>query len=224
MTHEQREIHVLVADVHALFREAMRAVLDNQPDIRVLAEAADGPQAVGMAERWRPHVALIGVDLPDADGIRVTDAIRARVPGCRVLVLTDEEDPDKLLEALEAGASGYLTKRCPLAQLIASTRAIHDGEVIVPPRMLGALLAQLIRNRRNWDKAVRQLSRLTPREREVLALLAQGADNETIADSLVISRETARTHVNNLMGKLEVHSRLQAAAFVTQHRLLEELV
>lgn len=220
---EQDEIHVLVADAHSLFREAMRAVLDNEADIRVVAEAADGCQAVDLAERRQPHVALVSLDLPQVDGIHATETIRGRVPDCRVLVLTDEEDLGRLLEALEAGASGYLTKRCPLAQFIASTRAIHQGEMIVPPRMLGALLARLIAARREQDKAVRQLSRLTPREREVLALLAEGADNEAIAGSLVISPETARTHVSNLMGKLEVHSRLQAAAFVREHGLLEEL-
>lgn len=223
MGSEQGEIRVLVADAHSLFREAMRAVLDNEANIRVVAEAADGFQAVSLAERRQPHVALVSLDLPQVDGIRATELIREGVPDCRVLVLTEEEDLGRLLAALEAGASGYLTKRCPLAQFIASTRAIHLGEMIVPPRMLGALLARLIAGRRKHDHAVRQLSKLTPREREVLALLAEGADNEAIAGSLVISPETARTHVNNLMGKLEVHSRLQAAAFVTEHGLLEEL-
>ncbi len=223
MGSEQGEIRVLVADAHSLFREAMRAVLDNEADVRVVAEAEDGIEAISLAERRRPDVALLAVDLPNTDGIHATEAIRERVPACRVLVLTDEEDLGKLLEVLEAGASGYLTKRCPLAQFIASTRAIHGGEMIVPPRMLGGLLARLIAGQRERDTAVRQLSRLTPREREVLALLARGADNEAIAESLVISPETARTHVSNLLGKLEVHSRLQAAAFVTENGLLEEL-
>ncbi|MDQ3931638.1 MAG: response regulator transcription factor [Actinomycetota bacterium] len=223
MNSEQGEIRVLVADAHSLFREAMRAVLDNEVNIRVVAEAADGFQAVGLAERRQPHVALVSLDLPQVDGIRAIEMIRERVPDCRVLLLSEEEDLGWLLAALEAGASGYVTKRCPLAQFIASTRAIHRGEMIVPPRMLGALLARLIAGRRKQDHAVRQLSKLTPREREVLALLAEGTDNEAIAASLVISPETARTHVGNLMGKLEVHSRLQAAAFVTEHGLLEEL-
>lgn len=176
-----------------------------------------------MAERTRPDVALVSANLPSMDGIGVTQSVRELIPECRVLILTQTEDPTTLLKALEAGASGYLTKECPLAQFIDSTRAINRGEMVVPPRMLGGLLAQLIRNRRERDTALRRIARLTRREREVLALLTDGADNESIARALVISPETARTHVQNVLGKLDVHSRLDAAAFVTSNGLLEEL-
>jgi two-component system, NarL family, nitrate/nitrite response regulator NarL len=220
----QGKVRILIADEQSLFREAVRVVLEGEPDLHVIAEARDGLQAVAEAERVHPDVALLDAGLPNCDGIRATAMIKLRVPECQVLVLSGEEDHRTLIECLEAGASGYLTKECPLAELIDATRAIHRGETLVPPRMLGALLSRLIRRRRAQDEALRRTARLTRREREVLALLAEGADNDGIAQALVISPQTARTHIQNLLGKLDVHSRLEAAAFVRQNGILEELV
>lgn len=213
----------MLVEARSLFREALRTVMESEPDLRIVAEAADANEAVATAERVRPDVAFVEVNLPGTDGIDVVRRIRDRVPHCRALLLADEEETGLLLRAIEAGASGFLTKDCPLARFIDSTRAIHRGEVVIPPRMLGGLLSHLIHRRREQDVAMRVLSRLTPREREVLGLLAHGATNDAIARRLVISPETARTHVHNLLGKLDVHSRLQAAAFVLQNGLLEHL-
>ncbi|MEO8424605.1 MAG: response regulator transcription factor, partial [Actinomycetota bacterium] len=168
-------------------------------------------------------VALLDADLPNCDGIRATQQISVRVPDCKVIVFSGQEDEQILVRALEAGASGYLSKGSPLAHLIDATRAVHRGEALVPPRMLGALLQRLILRRRERDGALRQMATLTRREREVLAYVAQGADNDMIAQHLVISPETARTHIQNVLGKLGVHSRLEAAAFVTQNGLLDDL-
>jgi DNA-binding NarL/FixJ family response regulator len=220
---DQPKLRILVADEQSLFREAVRVVLESQDDMVVVAEARDGLQAVAKVEEDRPDVALLDSDLPNCDGMRATALIKERVPECRVLILTGEEDQSTLVEALEAGANGYLTKECPLAELIEATRAVARGETLVPPRMLGALLGQLIRRRREQDEALHRVSRLTKREREVLAFLAEGRDNDGIAQALVISPETARTHVQNLLAKLGVHSRLEAAAFVIQNGILEDL-
>lgn len=217
-------IRILLADEQSLFREAVRSVLEGEPDIAVVGEARDGLQAVGEAERLQPDVALLDAGLPNGDGIRATMLIRERVPGCRVLVLSGAEDGRILVEALEAGANGFLSKGSPLSELIDAARALFRGEILIPPQMLGGLLNRLIRRRREQDDALRLLSRLTRREREVLRLLAHGADNDGIAQSLVISPQTARTHVQNVLGKLEVHSRLEAAAFVTRSGLLDDLV
>src|SRR5207247_3996261 len=143
--------------------------------------------------------------------------ISLKVPDCRVIVFSAQEDEQVLVEALEAGASGYLSKGSPLANLIEATRAVHRGEALIPPRMLGAVLRRLIVRRRERDEALKRMARLTRREREVLALVARGEDNDGIAQHLVISPETARTHIQNVLGKLGVHSRLEAAAFVTQN-------
>jgi DNA-binding NarL/FixJ family response regulator len=216
-------IRVMLADEQSLFREAVKVVLSGEADLTVVGEARDGLQAIAEAERVHPDVALLDADLPNCDGIRATQQISTRVPECRVIVFSAQEDELVLVRALEAGASGYLSKESPLVDLIAATRAVHRGEALVPPRMLGTLLQSLIQRRRERDEALKRMAALTRREREVLALLAQGADNDAIAQELVISSETARTHVQNLLGKLGVHSRLEAAAFVTQNGILDSL-
>jgi DNA-binding NarL/FixJ family response regulator len=221
---EDVRIRILLADEQLLFREAVKAVLQSQPDIEVVAEAKDGAEAVLEAERMAPDVLLLDLGIDGGRGLRATEQIIQSIPRCRALILSDREDPIALAQSLEAGASGYLTKDCPLSELIHAVRAIHRGETLVPPRMLGPLLGQLIRRRRQQRDALRRTARLTRREREVLALLAGGADNVAIARALVISRETARTHIQNVLSKLEVHSRLEAAAFVMQNGILEDVV
>lgn len=221
---ENGNIRILLADSQSLFREAVRVVLESEPGLEVVAEAGDGLEAVSEAERTRPNVALVDLNLPNCDGIRASFLIGEQVPECRVLVLADEEDERALVDAVEAGASGYLTKESPLAELIEAARAVHGGETLIPRRMLGPLLARLIQRRREQDGALRKTAQLTRREREVLAKLAEGADNDTIAQALVISPQTARTHIQNVLTKLGVHSRLEAAAFVVQNGILQELV
>jgi two-component system NarL family response regulator len=216
-------VRILLADRHALFREAMRTVLETEPDLRVVAEARSGLEALAEAERTLPNVVILDIDLPMSDG-RTTSMIKERVPDCRVLVLSAKEDYRSLTEVLDAGANGYLTKEAPLAELIHATRAVHNGDTLIPSQMLGPLLSGLLRRKNDQDRAYQQIARLTRREREVLVLLAEGADNEGIARALVISPQTARTHVQNILGKLAVHSRLEAAAFVTQKGILADLV
>jgi two-component system NarL family response regulator len=224
MPGDREPIRILLADQHALFREALRTGLENEPDLRVVAEARNGPEAVAEAERTSPHIAIVDVDLPVDDGVRTTARIKERTASCGVLALGVDDDSRRLVDLLDAGANGYLTREAPLAELIEATRAIHRGDTLIPPRMLGPLLSALLHRRKEQDHAHDRLSRLTRREREVLALLASGADNESIASVLVISPQTARTHIQNILGKLSVHSRLEAAAFVTQNGIYPELV
>ncbi len=220
---DEARVRILLADEQALFREAVRVILESQPDLEVVGEAGDGAQAALEAERTRPDVALIDALLPNSDGVRTIQLIHERRPDCKVVVLADSEDDQLLIESLEAGATGFLTKGSPLSELIDAARRVQRGEVLIPPRLLGPLLARLIRRRREQDEAYRQMARLTKREKEILALLADGADNNAIAQALVISPGTARTHVQNVLGKLGVHSRLEAAAFVMRNGIREEL-
>ena len=214
-------VRVLLADAHSLFREALSSALAAEPDLAVVAEARDGLEAVAEAARSEPEVAVLDAELPNCDGVRATRLIRDRLPGCRVVVLAAEEDHDTLADAVQAGASGYLTKASPLTDLVEAIRAVHRGDTLVPARMLGGLLGRLVNRRHEQSSAVRRMGRLTPREKEVLSLLAEGGDNDSIAQALVISPQTARTHIQNVLVKLGVHSRLEAAALAIQNGLLD---
>lgn len=213
----ERTVRVVVADAHSLFREALAAALATEAGLEVVAQARDGLEAVQQVERTEPDVAVLDADLPTYDVVRTTRHIRERVRRCRVLVLAADEDEDTLTEAIHAGASGYLTKGHRLKELVAAIRQIDRGQTLVPPHLLGRLLDRLITRARTQDQAGRRLARLTLREREVLNLLAQGGDNQSIAAALVISPQTARTHIQNVLVKLRVHSRLEAAAIAIQN-------
>jgi DNA-binding NarL/FixJ family response regulator len=217
-------INVLIADEQSLFRQAVRSALETETDLTVVAEAGDGQQAIEAADRFSPHIALIDTDLPKVNGISATRTLRERVPGCKVLVLSNHQDQVALFDAMQAGANGYLTKAIPLAKLIEATRAVLRGETIVPPAMLGDLLSQLVQSKERQNDVLRRLSRLTRREREVLALLVEGADNDLVAQRLVISPETARTHIQNILSKLDVHSRLEALALVLRNNIVKEMI
>jgi DNA-binding NarL/FixJ family response regulator len=215
------DVRLLLGDSNSLFREALSAALAAERGLAVVAEARDGIEAVAEAERTRPEVAVLDTELPNCDGVRATRLIRQRVVGCRVILLASEEDLEVLADAVHAGVNAYLTKVSPLRELVEAIRAVHRGDTLVPARMLGGLLERLLQQRRARDEAARRLSRLTPREREVLTLLAQGGDNDSIARVLVISPQTARTHIQNVLVKLGVHSRLEAAAVAIQNGLVD---
>jgi DNA-binding NarL/FixJ family response regulator len=217
-------INVLIADEQSLFRQAVRSALETEEDLTVVAEAGDGLEAIESADRFSPHIALIDAELPKVNGISATRTLRERVPSCKVLVLSNHQDQAALFDAMQAGANGYLTKAIPLAKLIEATRAVLRGETIVPPAMLGDLLSQLVQSKERQNDVLRRLSRLTRREREVLALLVEGADNDLVAQHLVISPETARTHIQNILSKLDVHSRLEALALVLRNNIVKEMI
>lgn len=222
MAQDGEAIRILLADRQSLFREAIRTGLEAEADLRVVGEARDGPEAVSEAVRTSPDVAIVDLTLPG--GPRTCAHVRESVPRCRVLVLGTDEDYRSLIDVLDEGATGYLTKEAPLSELVDATRALHRGETVVPSRMLGPLISALLGRRKERDAAHHRISQLTRREREVLALLSEGADNEGIARALVISPQTARTHIQNILTKLSVHSRLEAAAFVAQNGVLPDLV
>jgi DNA-binding NarL/FixJ family response regulator len=214
---------ILLASRHALFRQALRVALHGEAKLEVVAEAADGVGAVEEAVRLRPNVILVEAELPRRDGLEVTKILNRSLPVSKVLVLTDRQDVRLLTRALEAGASGCLAKDQPIEHLVRSVLAVAEGRFAIPDPLLAPLIEGFLLSRRQQVDAFRRLSRLTPREREVLRLLADGGDNHSIARSLVISPETARTHVQKVLSKLHVHSRLEAAAFVAANGIATEL-
>jgi DNA-binding NarL/FixJ family response regulator len=214
---------ILVADDQALFRQAMCAVLRTEPDLKVVADVDDGLRVVPEALRTRPDLAILHTRLPGCDGISATRALREAAPDCKVLAVTDREDVSLLVDALRAGASGYVSKESPLADLIEGVRAVRRGERPFPPRLTSALVDRLLDRASQREDALKKARRLTTRERQVLTLLAKGGNNDSVATALFISRQTVRTHIQNVIVKLEVHSRLEAAMFVTRNEILDEL-
>ena len=212
---------VVLADPQALFRESVRIALSSDPTFKVVGEARAPAQAIARIAESSPDVAIIDEDLTGDSAL--IHEILERAPMCRVLVVSAHEDDAVLASAMEAGASGYLSKQAPLVDLVSAMRTIHEGGTVVPPMMLGRLLATFVSRRDARDDAFRRIARLTPRERQVLALIAQGADKYAIASELVISPHTARTHVQNVLSKLDVHSRLEATSLVVRTGVLREL-
>ena len=204
---------ILLFDGGSLFRHSVQGVLEADGDLQVVAEAGDAQQAVEVAARTAADVALIDADLIGSEMPAFIARIKAGNPDCRILVIVTIEEVGPLVEALEAGASGYLTKSATIVDLLRATRSVCRGDTVIPPRMLGSLLAALVVHSSERDEALKKLSLLTPREREVLMLLGEGCDKDAVARMLFISPHTARTHVHNILAKLGVRSQLQAAAF-----------
>ena len=224
MDEDGRPIRVLLIAGHSLFRQAVVGVLGIEPGIDVVAEAQGPADAISSLERTRPDVALIDADASSGPVAWAISRMKETAPRCKVIVLASEERAGPIVDALQAGASGYLTRDASIEELVRATRSVHEGEVVVPPEMTSELLVTLLSQRGYRDEAQARLELLTRREREVLGLLAQGADKDMIAQQLVISPETARTHVQNILAKLEVHSRLEAAAFARRIHVVPDLV
>jgi DNA-binding NarL/FixJ family response regulator len=211
---EQDALRVLLLDPQALVRQTLRTALEARPGIRIIAEARDTHEAVNAAAALGPDLALIHACLEMPDVLRSVEVIRESAPDCRVILIGADEDIGMLIAALDAGASGYFTKSSPFSDLVEAADHTSRGKVLLPRAMLEELLAKLLEQRTEEMHALHKVSRLTGREREVLLLLADGGDNERIGDALVISPQTARTHVQNILTKLGLHSRLEAVAFV----------
>ena len=202
---------VLVADDDDLMRAGLCAVLSSDETIEVIGEAADGREAITQTARLRPDVVLMDVRMPNLDGIRATREIVAAAPQARILILTTFEDDDYIFGALRAGASGFLLKRTRPEQLIAAIHTIASGESLLSPSVTRRVIDRMAREPQLGPAAGRALQRLTPRERDVLELLAGGLSNGEIAAALVVEESTVKTHVKRILAKLGLRDRVQAA-------------
>jgi two-component system nitrate/nitrite response regulator NarL len=210
---------LLLVDDHAAFRQPLAFMLDREPDMAVVAQADSVTQARSLLPELadKVEVALIDLRLPDGLGLDVVRDLRAMNPKSRSIIITADSDRLQHARALEAGASGIISKTAQLSDILHAIRRVHGGETVQSAQEIIELL-RLAGQERERDQA-RQvtLSRLTPRERQVLETLSEGLDNRAIADRLFISPETARTHVTKLLAKLNVESRLQAAIFAIEN-------
>jgi len=217
-------VRVLVADDQALVRAGFVALLAAQEDVDVVAEAADGEQAVELARRLRPDVVLMDIRMPGLDGLAATRRIAAspELADVRVVVLTTFELDEYVFEALRSGASGFLVKHTEPSELVRAVRAVAAGEALLSPGVTRRLIAEYAARARPAPdpRTSGALAALTDREREVLALVAQGLSNEEIAERLILSRATARTHVSRVLGKVGARDRTQLVVLAYESGLV----
>jgi two-component system response regulator NreC len=212
-------IRVFLCDDHAVLRAGLKALLAAEPGLAVVGEAGDGASGVEQVVDLRPDVALLDITMPELDGLEATRRLHRRAPDVRVLILTMHDDPEYLFQALEAGASGYVLKRAAESDLVAAIRTVVADRAFLAPAAQRKLVADYL-ERRARGEVLPPVERLTPREEEVLALLARGHTNQEIAERLVISIKTVETHRAHILDKLGLRKRAELVRYAQTHGLL----
>jgi DNA-binding NarL/FixJ family response regulator len=214
-------IRLVIADDQALVRDGFCSILNREPDMEVVAEAADGAQAVAAVTRTRPDVALLDVRMPVMDGLQAGRRILAAPGPPRVLMLTTFDADEYVYEALRSGASGFLLKDVRSGQLVEAVRTVAAGQSLLSPSITRKLIERFILAGPAAQEPPRELSDLTPREREVLLLIAEGLANAEIAARLYLSEATVKTHVNRLLAKLGLRDRVQAVVLAYESGIIK---
>jgi two-component system response regulator NreC len=213
------DIHLLLVDDHQVVRTGLRMLLEGQPDMKIVGEADSGLQAIEKARQLSPDVVVMDITLPDISGIEATRRLKQEFPQIAVVALTIHDDEQYFFEMLQSGASGYVPKRAAPEDLIASIRAASAGEIYIYPSLAKVLVADFLgRSSAGTEKA--SLDGLTSREQEVLSLLAEGMSNDEIGESLQISKHTVARHRENLMRKLELHSRSELVKYAIRKGII----
>jgi len=215
-------LRILLVDDHILFRTGVKAVLASRSDMEVVGEAGDGLEAVELARETMPDVILMDIKMPGCNGLEATRRIKQELPYVNVFMLTVSEDDEHVLEAIKSGAQGYLIKDLKARQLFDALEGVAKGEAAFS----GVIAAKILRE---FDKTVRGANRdlegaepLTQREIEVLQMVAQGKSNQEIAEALVVSESTVKNHLRNILGKLHLRNRIEAAVYAVRKGLVEE--
>ncbi|MBM3776061.1 MAG: response regulator transcription factor [Acidobacteria bacterium] len=213
------KIRLLLADDHTLFRQGIRNLLSNEPDLEVAGEAADAGEAIPLAAELRPDIVLMDIGMPGVSSFDAARQIIRNRPETKVLFLTMYDDEDYLVEAMEVGAGGYLLKDIPSQQLVSAIREVHRGGIYLSPRMLSRLVDDF-RSRIKTSARLPRYATLTAREKEVLKLLAEGQSVKEIASSLNLSVKTVEAHKFNLMRKLDIHNKTQLVQYAIQKKII----
>ena len=214
-------IRILLVDDHAVVRAGLRMLLGADPELQIVGEAENGAQALRLTDELAPDVVLMDISMPDMNGIEATRKIKEQAPNVAVLALTMHEDDQYFFEMLAAGASGYVPKRAAPNDLISAIHAVHKGGVFLFPSVARVLVQDYIQRAARAGTAGHGFDVLTEREREVLTLIAQGLSNQDIADQLVISAKTVNRHRENIMAKLNLHSRVELVRYAIEKGLIE---
>ena len=224
MTGNEVTVSLLICDDHKVLTDALAMVVGLDDSLRMIAAPVHTPeQGIALAEDQLPDVVLMDIMFKGSQmtGIEATRRIKEVSPSSKVVIMTAHDDDRLMVEAVEAGASGFLSKDLPAEEILNATKAAADGEVLIDPVTLTRLLAQVAREREAQRDALALLNDLTDRERQILQLLAEGRRNDDIATELYISPQTVQTHVRNILGKLRVHSKLEAVAFAVKHGTIQ---
>jgi DNA-binding NarL/FixJ family response regulator len=214
-------VRVVIADDQSMVRAGFRSLLQAEPDIEVVAEAADGDQAVAAVRRFAPDVTLMDIRMPAVDGLEATRRIVAAGSATRIVILTTFDLDEYVYEGLRAGASGFLLKDASPEQLIAAIHVVAEGEAVLAPAVTRRVVEAFARLPARQGGLQEALERLTARERDVLELLAKGHSNLAIAGELVVSEATAKTHVRNVLAKLDLRDRVHAVVFAYESGLVQ---
>lgn len=209
------KIRILLIDDHPLFRSGLKFLLNNQEDIEIIGEASNGLEGIKLAKSFNPDIVLLDLDMPRMNGKETLQQLLMINPDLNVLILTVSEDSDDLIQCMTAGAKGYLLKNINTDFLLDSIHNVFEGNNILSPAMISTLINQFRTNEK--DKEENLYDSLTPREKEILAWLTKGISNKEIARFLNVSESTIKLHVQNLLRKLNLHSRVQAAVYALEH-------
>lgn len=212
-----KRLRVMIVDDHEVVRLGLRLLLQNRPEFELVGEAETGAQALALVERLRPDLVVLDVRLPDRDGLEVCREITQRFPNVRVLILTAYPDEEFIVRAIEAGASGYVLKRAGSRELMQALEALARGEAILDPAVTRKVLEQFRRRARAAQADA--FKDLTPRERLILARIAEGKTNKEIAEELFLTEKTVRNYVSIILDKLGLSNRVEAAAYALKHRI-----
>lgn len=222
-------IRVLIADDHALLREGLRRVLELEEDIEIVGEAVDGADVVEKCHELRPDVVLMDVSMPNGGGAQATQVLREQLPGIDVVILTIHDDESYVADLINAGAKGYILKDVEPERVAQAVRRVRSGEPFLQPNLMAKLIQRLQQGGTRSEQTTSSgpsepdSSQLTAREREVLQLIVNGKTNREIADTLIISEKTVKNHVTNILKKLNLSDRTQAAVFAIRHNLVSNL-
>jgi two-component system response regulator DevR len=212
----QHPIRVFLLDDHEVVRRGVHDLLDAEPDIDVVGEAASADQALARGPALRPDVAVLDVRLPDGDGITVCRELRSHMPELACLMLTSFDDDEALLDAIMAGAAGYVLKQIRGSDLVAAVRTVASGQSMLDPATTARLMSSLREDKAGAEPEQEALAALSPREREILGLIGEGLTNRQIGKRLYLSEKTVKNNVSRLLAKLGVERRIQAAVIATQ--------